>query len=406
LTSPQTNNTLILTVPAGFEFRPGFGTVTTTTPAASGNISGTASISVTANTITVTFSVSGTNKWDDITISGIQVIATAYNVSGNILRLSGSGGTATIVGNAAGAGISHGYLEAEKAPVVYSLMNGNWTNPAIWSGGFVPTCVDTVYVRHQVTVDANAGVRTVVVESTGILVGNNSLTIDTLLRIDNGGYYIHNNTGVASTTIFNGTENFATASNILVQRWHDVLVPFPTGVSGNFGNISFDQGATWSHNGLFAPARIKGTLTVSSGNIVMDDGTGMTTLLTLQDVVVNGTGALIMASGANRNLNLTTNNYTDVSTSGTRSVMIRNSQGDLTWTANGNVYISHHFSGYQHSGSNPGNTNITINGDLTIAGGMFTVNYNVDAPLVMNVTGTTRITGTPNYVRFIDSPYR
>ncbi len=399
----QTNQTLVLTAPAGFEFNPGIGTVLGQIPAASGNISAMTMV-VTSNTITVTLTVSAVTKWDYITISGIQVIATSYNVSGNILRLSGSGGNATIVGNAPGSGISHGYLESEKAPAIYSIIDGNWTNPATWSGGFVPTCIDTVYIRHLVTVDANASARTVVVENTGILYGTNALTIDTLFRIDNGGYYIHNNTSVGSTTIFKGTEQFATASNILIQRWHDVLVPFPTGVSGNFGNISFNQGLTWSQNGLFAPARIKGTLTVSSGNIVMDDGTGMTTTLTLQDVVVNGTGALIMAAGANRNLNLTTNNYTDVSTSGTRSVMIRNSQGNLTWTANGNVYVSHHFSAYQHSGSNPGNTNITINGDLTIAGGMFTINYNVDAPLTLNVTGTTRITGTPNYVRFIDSP--
>lgn len=401
--SVQANATFILTAPAGFEFNPGVGSVSGQVPTNSGNIS-TMTIAVTSSTITLTYTVLGTNKWDYIIISGIQVIATSYNASGNILRLSGSGGTANVVGDAAGSGISHGYLESEKAPVVYSLTNGNWTDPAIWSGGFVPTCIDTVYVRHQVTVDANASVRTVVVEGTGILYGNNALSIDTLFRIDNGGYYYHNNTSVASTSIFKGTEQFDASSNIIIQRWHNVLVPFPTGVSGNFGNITFNQGATWSQNGLFAPARIKGTLTVSSGNIVMDDGTGMTTALTLQDVVVNGTGALIMASGPNRNLNLNTKNFTDISSSGTRTVLIRNSQGNLTWTADGNVYISHHFSGYQHSGSNPGNTNININGDLTIAGGMFTINYNVDAPLVLNVTGTTRITGMPTYVRFIDSP--
>src|SRR5262245_30270033 len=63
------NQTLILTVPDGWQFNPGTGTVTFT---GSRDIT-SASLSVTATALTVTFSVSGTGKMDVLTIGGVQV---------------------------------------------------------------------------------------------------------------------------------------------------------------------------------------------------------------------------------------------------------------------------------------------------------------------------------------------
>src|ERR1051325_1667192 len=61
------SRTLILTAPSGWRFNVGVGTIT---PNASANIPA-ASLSVSATTITVTLTVSGNNKTDSITISGI-----------------------------------------------------------------------------------------------------------------------------------------------------------------------------------------------------------------------------------------------------------------------------------------------------------------------------------------------
>jgi hypothetical protein len=61
--------TLILTAPPGWQFKPGVGTVSYT---ALRNITA-ATISVTASDLTVTFSVNGTDKLDVLTISGLQV---------------------------------------------------------------------------------------------------------------------------------------------------------------------------------------------------------------------------------------------------------------------------------------------------------------------------------------------
>ena len=65
------NQTLILSAPTGWQFNPGVGTVSFT---GSRNITA-ATISVTASTLTVTFSVNGTDKLDVLTIGGVQVQA-------------------------------------------------------------------------------------------------------------------------------------------------------------------------------------------------------------------------------------------------------------------------------------------------------------------------------------------
>ena len=97
----QTNATLILTAPSGYEFNPGVGSVSFTgTEPSSANLTAI-SISVVASTITITLSSNGTNKQDQITITGIQVQATTPTppaASGNILRTAASPGTATITG--------------------------------------------------------------------------------------------------------------------------------------------------------------------------------------------------------------------------------------------------------------------------------------------------------------------
>lgn len=89
-----TNVTLVLTAPANFEFRAGFGSVTFT----AGNNITAASVVVTATTISITYTVSGTNKSDVMTISNIQVRGVNTTSSGNILRTAGNPGTGTFAG--------------------------------------------------------------------------------------------------------------------------------------------------------------------------------------------------------------------------------------------------------------------------------------------------------------------
>ncbi len=77
--------TLVLTAPTNFEFLVNTGNVAVT-----GNLSA-AAITVTANTITVTYTSGGTNFYDVMTISGLQVRATNSASTGDITRTGGTG---------------------------------------------------------------------------------------------------------------------------------------------------------------------------------------------------------------------------------------------------------------------------------------------------------------------------
>src|SRR5439155_26790596 len=92
-----TGVTMILTIPDGWRFNPGVGTVTFT----SGRNISAASISVVTNTATVTFTVSGAAALDTLAIGNLQVQALdGANVPGGeyIRRVFGNSGTAVIAG--------------------------------------------------------------------------------------------------------------------------------------------------------------------------------------------------------------------------------------------------------------------------------------------------------------------
>src|ERR1043165_5602105 len=90
------NQTLILTIPSGWQFNPGVGTVTFT---GSRDITA-ATIAVTATTATITFSASGIGKLDVMTIGGLQVQALdgANSPAEYIRCLFDNPGTANIAG--------------------------------------------------------------------------------------------------------------------------------------------------------------------------------------------------------------------------------------------------------------------------------------------------------------------
>ncbi len=395
----QTNTTLILSAPAGFQFNPGVGSVSYI----SGRNFTAASITVTATTITVTISVNNTNRSDALTISGIEARATAAGVSGNILR---TGGTASISGNNTGGGINHGTLSNIKNTRT-SIAAGNWSASATWSGGIVPGVCDSVVINHTVTANVTAKVANLTINTGGNLIANNAVTVNSTFNINGTGTYTHANTTNATTTIFNGTESFSTTSNLIMNSWHSGTTPLASSVTGNFGNITFNAGssvATWHQYGMFAPHRVKGNITISSGRVNLDNGTGMTTAITLQDVLVNGTGTIFYATGTNRDLNLITGNYTDISTSGSLSAIMYLTYGTLNWQCNGSFTVSHDFSATQGTGSQTAAAIVNITNNLNINGGLFDFNYLINGSLDLTVGGNTNINCSSSaWSHFIES---
>ena len=393
--------TIILVAPTNFVFNAGAGAVTF---AAGQNITN-AAIAVTAGSITVTYTVTGTNRTDVLTISGIQARASSANVIGQILRLAGTG---TIAGDANGGGVNHGTL-VQGTPTITSNAAGNWSASATWVGGIAPTLCGplNVVINHSVTADVTQTVNDLTINTGGNLTSTNAITVNGTFAINGTGAYTHNNTTAASTTIFNGTENFGTTSSIIVNNWSSAAVPLATGVSGNFGNITSNYASVWDQDGMFSPNKIKGNLTVTGAQMNMDDGTGATTVLTIDgSVTTSGSGTIIFAQGANRNLTLTTGAVTH-NGAGLMCGMYQ-THGVLTWVVNGDAVINQDFTAIQGSGAPVASTtNFTVTGNFSVgSASLFDFNRQLGAgnnsPATIKINGNTTISSS-GWFRCIDA---
>ncbi|HMT29100.1 MAG TPA: hypothetical protein PKD91_07460, partial [Bacteroidia bacterium] len=397
--SIQTGATFILTAPAGFEFRPGIGNVVFL----SGRDITSASLVVTASTITVTMTVSNNTQMDYFRIRSIETRAITANGTGNILRTA-TGGTANIAGDIPGGGINHGSLFATGSGGTFTTVsNGVWSNPATWTGGVVPSCTDNVSIKHQVNVDVVVSLGNLTINSGGNLISDQVVTVTGTFAVVGNGIYTHNNIGDAATTIFAGTESIANTSSIIVNKWKSYTVPFMTNVNGDVGNITFNTTGYWNQGGLFAPAKILGSLTVNAGTLVMDDGSGMSTALAVNDVIIAGTGRILFQTGTPRDLNLITGNFSDNSTTSGYTSIMYHSVGNLIMQVNGDLTINHRFSGIEGvNAGDVGSAMVTVTGNFTVSGGTFEFLKRMTGSLNMSVNGLTHITGSPTMVSFKD----
>lgn len=131
----QSNKTLILIAPTNFSFLPGTGLVTHTGT----NITTATLTTVTANKITVTFTVTGVGVIDALTISGIMVRGNTNIAGPSSLKRDAPGGTATINNDVAGT--VHGtFTSVARDPVILVQPNPK----SICEGGNTSFSVSTV----------------------------------------------------------------------------------------------------------------------------------------------------------------------------------------------------------------------------------------------------------------------
>lgn len=321
------------------------------------------------------------------------------------------------------------------------VAGGSWSNTATWSPAGVPAAGDVVIIATNVSIvgsttvlnsitinagstlsfsTAGAAGKTLNIVAGGSVVcngtidmtgGEGDITIGTgsTFTMGPGSTFIwlpSTNTAAGATIFTNTTESFDPTSTLRIDSWYDTSVPLKQNITGNLGNVTFNTGAgTWDQKGTFSPSVIQGTLTMSgTTQIVLDGGTGMTTSLTLQDVIVNG-GTLIVAQGANRNLTLTTGDFTLGAGAILGSIMYQTA-GTLSWTVNGNVSINNDFTLIQgpSSGAAQAATSTTnVNGTFTIGGGLFDMHRGLlTGNCTITTTGLMTISGSPGWVRFMD----
>ncbi len=73
----------------------------------------------------------------------------------------------------------HSYFRAN----VISIMNGNWSNPMVWSGGIAPRAGDAVSIGHNITLDQNADISGATVTGTLEYSPDKGLTIQSTKNI-------------------------------------------------------------------------------------------------------------------------------------------------------------------------------------------------------------------------------
>ena len=327
---------------------------------------------------------------------------------------------------------------------VTCIASGNFTSPSIWSPA-APVAGQFITVNSGVTLTIDSITPQtgdlfingrVIVNNTAQadLVTGGNITVNSGASLENNGRiefmvlsktfllngtatYLHNpllSDSVDESIFYNSYETFSTTSNLIIQKWNDGSVPLGDQnriANSFFGNLTLNAnvpGGIWDQDGFFAfPAlnRIRGKLTVSTGTVVMDDGTGNSTQIFLGDVLVNGTGNIIFQKGYDRNLAITTGNFTVNSTSSLPTVMMDSSMGILTFTVSGNFIANSSFTGIRGGvGQLGGDGRITVSGNLSVTGGDFNLVTRVDAPLRVTVTGTTTLNNsTPGgKVSFLD----
>jgi len=351
----------------------------------------------------------------------------------------------------------------------YTRGSGNWATASVWStascGGAAaataPTAGDIVFIcnGHTVTVAATASCTTLNVSTGGVLTfnGNNILTVSgsstidgtvttvntggsaatstlqcngnvtinsggaitnngqfnmansTVFTINNGGTYTHNpeNNDAANATMFNrtgATNTFGASSNLIMSAWHTASVPLGQYAS-QFGNITFSAGLVWDQDGTFSPNKIKGNVLSTNGQINFDDGTGATTVLTINgSVTTSGTAGMIFAGGANRNLTLTTGAVTHNGSS-LMSCMYQ-THGNLIWNINGTATFNKDFTAIQGSATPASSSSsITITGDFNIGGtSLFDINRGLTgttSPVTVSVGGASTWSSS-GWIRFLD----
>jgi len=312
---------------------------------------------------------------------------------------------------------------------------GNWSSGAVWApsapaaGENVTVALGcTLYVDIATPAINNLIIQGVVIVNntgSGILSIDGNITVNSGAALVNNGKIIFNTPGntftlagtgsythnpldniVSDEDIFtNSNESFSTTSNLIIQKWHDGNIPLagPTRVQNSiFGNVTLSAnvaGGTWDQDGFFSvPSlnRIRGSLTVSASTVVMDDGTGSTTSLILQDVTVTGTGNIVFQRGYNRNFSLQVNNFTVSSSAPAKpTVILDTSFGVLNMTVNGSMNLGHDFNAVYGGAFLPGaDIRVTVNGNLNITGGEVIFNKNATAPLRVTVNGTCTLNNT------------
>jgi fibronectin-binding autotransporter adhesin len=310
------------------------------------------------------------------------------------------------------------------AATIYSAGSGNWNSTSTWVGGTVPGTSDDAIItdEHSVTVTDTRTVSSITIENSSdaiptILIVNSGITLTisnnlnissyvdaATVRFDNNGTVVINGNIVynsvtasdarirmlngSSLTLY-GTINNNTLGNITSSSGITSTFTFagsssqtiPTGTGYSFHNLVINKSGTNAAtiNAAITSTKVRENITVSSG--IFSNG-GFSIAGAAGKTFTVQSGGSFMLTGTSSLPTTFTHDFQSGSTiiyDGTNTIVNPNS-GNFS-----NITI-------QSSGTKTLGANITINGNLTLAGGTLDVSatpYNIDIKGNWNNTGGT-----------------
>jgi len=228
------------------------------------------------------------------------------------------------------------------------------------------------------------------IQDGGTLQANNAITLasGTTFQIDNGGTYIHNNTGIPSSTIFNGTENFGSSSNIRIDNWTSNTTVITTGVTLPFGNLEIN----WTGNTANWQQGWSGTINLCSGNLTVTSvGTGTIRFAAGTAPTINVSGNFTQTAGT---VNLASTSGTSVTTLNVAGNFAVNG-GTFTSTSTGSKVVLNGSS--SQSFTNAGtisvaNFEVSNSAGVSLASNVTLSNLTINAGAILNINAGQQLT--------------
>ena len=261
------------------------------------------------------------------------------------------------------------YSQGSCAPEVIASWNESRAGGGNTPLNFTSGDVFVVQGGHSMTTGANwsiSGTGSVLwIENGGILTATFPVTLAkaTTFKIDDGGTFIHNNTGAPSSTIFNGTESFSANSTFWIKNWIGNLYVIPSGIT--WGNLIIDVPAlSGSWNQVGNVATVKGILDIrqtggSENEFRLCSRSNSSCTLNLANIHVSG-GILSIQGGG-------TTGAPDIHTIVIGDILVTGGKFDL--------------------GTN-GYSNISLSGNLTISDQGIVMNSGAASKIIFSKTGT------------------
>jgi len=228
-------------------------------------------------------------------------------------------------------------------------VHGDWTS----NGTFTPNTSTVIFNGTTQAINSTTSFRNLTIKNTSTTTANSAVTINNaagIFTVENGGTYVHNNTGTPSSTIFAGVESFGASSSVRIDNWASAATVLTTGVTLPFGNLelNWNPGGTWSQV-------LTGSITLTAGNFTITTlgsnelrltsaTTGTALTLGIGGNLSVASGVLALVGGGSNGSKVCTVNVTgNVSISGTGVIDMSSTQttsGAVTLNVGGNFSVS------------------------------------------------------------------